>query len=71
MEPFLADIINNSKIPKPIRIGIVIVLITFIIIISLICIFNSPFLYGKIFGFLLIVVSIGILIFLCKKISKE
>lgn len=71
MEPFLADIINNHKIPKQIRFGIVIVLITFIIIISLICAFNSPFLFGKIFGFLLILLSIYTLLFLCIKISKE
>lgn len=36
MEPFIADLINNSKVPKPIRYAIVKIISIFIIFIGII-----------------------------------
>lgn len=71
MEPFLADLINNPKVPKPIRYGIVIILNTFIIAIGILCFLKSPFLWGKVFGIILAIVFLGVGIYLCVKISKN
>lgn len=70
MEPFIADLINNPQVPKPIRYLIVILLNIFIITIGINCVANSPFLWGRIFGILLSITFSGIGIYLCIKISK-
>lgn len=71
MEPFIADLINNPKVPKIIRYGIVTILCVFIIFIGIMCAFNSPFIWGKIFGILLAIVFLGFGIYLNIKISKS
>ena len=71
MEPFIADLINNPKVPKIIRYGIVTLLCLFIIFIGIICVTNSPFLWGKIFGVLLSIAFLIIGIYLYIKISKS
>lgn len=71
MEPFIADLLKNPKVPKFIRYGIVIILSIFIIVIGISCFLNSPFLLGKIFGILLAITFFGIGIYLCLKISRS
>lgn len=71
MEPFIADLINNPKIPKFIRYGIVIAISVFIIIIGIGCAMHSPFVWGKVFGIILAIAFLGIGIYLCTTISKS
>lgn len=71
MEPFIADLINNPKVPKIIRYSIVTILCVFIIFIGVMCAFNSPFIWGKIFGIILVLAFLGIGIYLNVKISKN
>lgn len=71
MEPFIADLINNPKVPKFIRYSIVTIVCLFIIIVGLSCAFNSPFLWGKIFGTLLSIIFLMIGIYLYIKIAKS
>ena len=71
MEPFLADLINNPKVPKFIRYGLVTIVCAFIIFLGVSCAVNSPFVCGKIFGVLLAVAFLGIEIYLCTKIAKD
>ena len=62
MEPFLADFINNKKIPKLIRYIFVLLLCGFIIFLGLSIVINSELLSGKIFGIILSLVFLIILI---------
>lgn len=71
MEPFISDLINNPKIPKFIRYGIVTILCLFIVFLGVSCTIGSPFFGGKIFGGALAVVGAIIGIYLYKKISKS
>lgn len=71
MEPFIADLINNPKVPKIIRYGIVTILCSFIILLGVICAINSPVMWGKIFGILLAIVFFIIETYLYIKISKS
>ena len=71
MEPFIADLIKNPKVPKPIRYGIVVLICAFIIFIGVACALHSPFFWGKIFGILLAVVFFCVGVYLCVKISKS
>ena len=71
MEPFIADLINNSKVPKPIRYAIVTIISIFIIFIGVVCAIKSPFLWGKIFGVILAIIFLGLGIYICLKISKS
>lgn len=71
MEPFIADLINNPKVPKPIRYLIVIILSSFIIFIGIVCATKSPFLWGKIFGVILVIAFLGIGLYICIKIHKS
>ena len=48
MEPFLADFINNEKIPRIIRYTIVCLLCSFIIFLGVSISINSELLFGKI-----------------------
>ncbi len=70
MEPFIADLLKNPKVPKPIKYGIVIISNIFIIIVGISCAIHSPFLCGKIFGIILVIAFLGIGIYLCINISK-
>ena len=75
MEPFIADLINNSKVSKILRYIIVIILCSFIIILGISCIINSPFILVNIFGiriviiFLIIGIYLNIKIYRCKKLK--
>lgn len=71
MEPFIADLIKNPKVPKPIRYGIVIIICAFIIFIGVVCALNSSIFWGKIFGVLLAVVFFCVGVYLCVKISES
>jgi len=71
MEPFIADLINNPKIPKIIRILIITIVCLFIIILSISCTINSPFILGKIFGIILTITSLIIEVYLYIKILKN
>ncbi len=71
MEPFLADLINCSKVPKIVRYLIVVLAVAFIVWVGIICVLNSPMLWGKIFGFALAVVFFIIGIFMLRKIHKS
>lgn len=71
MEPFIADLINNPKVPKFIRYGIVTIICAFVICIGVICSVDSPFIWGKIFGILLVILFFILGIYLYIKISKS
>ena len=71
MEPFIADLINNSKVPKIIRYLIVTILCLFIIFLGVSCSISSPFIFGKIFGIVLAIIFFIIEIYLCIKIYKS
>lgn len=71
MEPFIADLINNPKVPKFIRYGLVTIICAFVIYIGVICSIDSPFICGKIFGILLAITFFILGIYICIKISKS
>lgn len=71
MEPFIADLINNPKIPKFIRYVIVIILSMFIIFLGITCTINSPFTWGKVFGVVLAIAMLITGIYLSIKIFKS
>lgn len=71
MEPFIADLINDPKVPKFIRYSIVTILCLFIIFLGISCAINSPFLWGKMFGIILSIAFLIIGIYLCIKIAKN
>lgn len=64
MEPFLADLINNKKVPQIIRYIIVLVAVGFIIFIGIGTGLHSEILAGKILGFAIAIVFLvlGILL---------
>lgn len=63
MEPYIADLINNSKIPKSIRFLIILTLCSFVIFLGIIL--------GNVFGFLLALAILVILIYLGIKIINK
>ena len=71
MEPYIADLINNSKIPKSIRFLIILILCSFIIFLGIILGLKSPFILGNVFGFLLALAFLVILIYLGIKILNN
>lgn len=71
MEAFIAEIINDPKVPKIIRYIIVTILCLFIIILGISCAINSPFIWGKIFGIILAIFFLIIGIYLYIKIYKS
>ncbi len=71
MEPFLADLINNKKVPKFIRFIIIIIMVGFIEYISIDTVISSPYLWGKIFGIILSITFIIIFIILTIRIYKK
>ena len=71
MEPFIADLINNKKIPKVLRYILVLVLCLFIIFIGISLIINSSLIVGKIFGGALSAIFIVLLCYLLNKIYKS
>lgn len=71
MEPFIADLINDEKIPKIIKYIIVCLLCGFIIVLGILMGINSELLFGKIFGIILSIVFLIIGIYLIVKINKD
>ena len=71
MEPFIADIINNSKIPKIIRYLIVLLITGFIVYIGVETGINSEMFWGKAFGFLTAAVFFILGIVLAVRIHKS
>lgn len=71
MEPFIADLINNSKVSKILRYIIVIILCSFIIILGISCIINSPFILVNIFGIRIVIIFLIIGIYLNIKIYRS
>lgn len=71
MEPYIADLINNPKVPKIIRYSIVTVFDLFIIIISVLVAIESPFLIGKIFCIFIAALFLVLYILLMRKIYKS
>lgn len=71
MEPFIADLINNPKLPKAVRYAMVTILCLFIMFLGVSCTVSSPFVWGKIFGIILAAVFLIAEIYLCRKIHKS
>lgn len=71
MEPFIADIINNSKIPKIIRYLIVLLIAGFIVYIGVETGVNSELLWEKAFGFLTAIIFLILGIVLAVRIHKS
>ncbi len=71
MEPFLADLINNPKIPKVIRYAIVSVVCLFIFYVGMMCARESPMLIGKAFGVILCALTLAAEGHLINKIHKN
>ena len=71
MEPFIADLINNKKIPKVLRYILVLVLNLFIIFIGISLIIHSSLIVVKIFGGVLSAIFIVLLCYLLNKIYKS
>lgn len=71
MEPFIADLINNNKVPKPIRYLIVILLVGFITWVGVCVGLHSEMLIGNIFGFLIAGIILISGIYLLIKIYKS
>lgn len=71
MEPFLADFINNPKVPKWLRYLIVTLVCGLLIFIGVMVAVKSPMLVGKIFGGVLAGLSLIAAIYLFVKIAKS
>ena len=71
MEPFLADLINNPKIPKVIRYAIVAVVSLFILYLGIFCAVESPMVIGKVFGVILCTLTLVAAGYLINKIHKS
>ena len=71
MEPFIADLINNNKVPKMIRYIIVIILISFIMYICINVGLHAIYFIGNIFGFLIAILSLIVGIILLIRIYKS
>lgn len=50
MEPFLADLINDPKVPKWIRYTLMTGVCMFILYLGAMCALESPMIWGRIFG---------------------
>lgn len=71
MEFFLADLINNPKIPKWLRFLIVTVVCGLVIFLGIMLALKSPVPIGKIFGVVLAVLFLVTAIYLFIKIAKK
>lgn len=71
MEPFIADLINNPKIPKWLRSIIVTVVCGFVIFLGIMLALKSPMLVGKIFGGALSALFLAAAVYLFVKITKS
>ena len=71
MEPFIADLINNPKIPKWLRSIIVTIVCGFVIFLGVMLALKSPMLVGKIFGGALSALFLAAAVYLFVKITKS
>ena len=71
IEPYIADLIKDEKIPKIIRYIIVTILCAFVIFIGGILLFKSQMIIGKIFGIILAFIFIIIWLYLIIKIHSN
>ena len=71
MEPFIAEFINNKKIPKSIRIFVLVIITIFIEYICIDAGLNSKFLLGKVFAFFVLILFIVLFVLLIKRIIKK
>ncbi len=71
MEPYIADLLNNKKIPKVVRYLITILICGFVVFLGISCALNSEMLWGKIFGWCLTLLMVFVCIFLIIKIKKN
>ena len=71
MEPFIAGLINNSKVPKWLRFVVVTIACGLVIFLGVMLIIKSPMTAGKIFGGALIALFFAAAVYLFIKISKS
>lgn len=71
LEPFIADLISNKKMPKIIRYIIVILLSFLMIFLGIMMVLKSQMLLGKVFGMMLALVFLNFGLYLIIKIGKE
>lgn len=71
LEPFIADLINNPKVPKRLRYVIISAVCGFVIFLGVMLAMKSPVLIGKIFGGALSVLFFAAAIFLFTKVVKS
>ena len=71
MEPFLADFLNNPKIPKVIRYAIITIIGLFVLCVGISCVVRSPMVIGKIFGIILCILTLMATIYIFKKIHNN
>jgi len=71
MEPFLADLINNPRVPKVIRYVLVSVVSLFILYLGIYCAVASPMVLGKLFGIILCILVLFAAWYLFKKIHLD
>lgn len=71
MEPFLADLINNTKAPKWLRSTIVALVCGLVIFLGVLLACQSPMLIGKLFGFCLSALFLAAAIYLLMKIATS
>ncbi len=71
MEPFIADLINNPKIPKWLRYVIVTLACGFVVFLGIMLALKNPMLVGKIFGGALSVLFLSAAVYLLAKTAKS
>lgn len=71
MEPFIADLINNPKVPKWLRYVIVTLVCGFVIFLGVMLALKSPMPVGKIFGGVTALLFLTTAIYLFVKITKS
>ena len=71
MEPFIADLINNPKVPKWLRYVIVTLVCGFVIFLGVLLALKSPMLICKIFGGALSALFLAAALYLFAKITKS
>lgn len=71
MEPFIAYLINDPKIPKWLRYVTVTLVCGFVIFLGVMLALKSPMLVGKIFGGALSALFLAVAVYLFVKITKS
>ena len=71
MESFIADLINNPRVPKWLRCVIVVAVCGLVVFLSVMLIIKSPMIVGTIFGGVLTSATIAAIIYLFIKIAKS